>query len=46
MDYHFDAERICGEYGREDVLAEKLFIIKEKLKGDYIFDLGVLYFYR
>ena len=32
MDYHFDAERICGEYGREDVLAEKLFMIKEKLK--------------
>ena len=32
MDYHFDAERICGEYGREDVLAEKLFTIKEKLK--------------
>ena len=32
MDYHFDAERICGEYGREDVLAEKLFSIKEKLK--------------
>ena len=36
MDYHFDAERICGEYGREDVLAEKLFSIKEKLKEDYI----------
>ena len=35
MDYHFDAERICGEYGREDVLAEKLFVIKEKLKEDY-----------
>lgn len=36
MDYHFDAERICGEYGREDVLAEKLFSIKGKLKEDYI----------
>ena len=40
MDYHFDAERICGEYGREDVLAEKLFMIKEKLKEDYINNLS------
>lgn len=40
MDYHFDAERICGEYGREDVLAEKLFMIEEKLKEDYINNLS------
>lgn len=40
MDYHFDAERICGEYGREDILAEKLFMIKEKLKEDYIKNLS------
>ena len=40
MDYHFDAERICGEYGREDVLAEKLFMIKEKLKENYINNLS------
>ena len=40
MDYHFDAERICGEYGREDVLAEKFFMIKEKLKEDYINNLS------
>lgn len=40
MDYHFDAERICGEYGREDVLEEKLFMIKEKLKEDYINNLS------
>lgn len=40
MDYHFDAERICGEYGREDVLTEKFFMIKEKLKEDYINNLS------
>ena len=36
IDYHFVAEKICGVSGRENIVKENLFLLKEKLKEDYI----------
>ncbi len=36
IDYHFIAEKICSVSGRENIVKEKLFLLKEKLKENYI----------
>lgn len=36
IDYHFIAEKICGVSGRKNIVKENLFLLKEKLKEDYI----------